>query len=180
VSMSHRVWWWWWWWLLWSGPHDMQAIAAYVSFMRRQPQFAGIDWKSSLAEPGLGRLPFPDLVVKRVREIVSLGKPVDPVAGGDHLTPSEFHAALDAAYSSGGGVEDGEGGREGGGVNGSGASSSVVLLDVRNTFEHAVGSLSVSTLYWRAVHAMPEARRPNAVSVSLSSLTCKRSGGPLP
>eukprot|EP01047_Picozoa_sp_COSAG01_P041284 COSAG01_NODE_3532_length_5963_cov_21.070771_11_plen_51_part_01 len=32
--------WWWWWWLLWSGLHDMQAIAAYVSFMQRQPQFA--------------------------------------------------------------------------------------------------------------------------------------------
>ena len=61
----------------------------------------------------------PDLAVKEVREIVSLGKAVDPTDCGVHLSPQEFHSELEA-----------------GGV---GRQEGVVLLDVRSTYEHAVG-----------------------------------------
>ena len=99
-----------------------RAIREYVCTMKMHPLFTGIDWKSSVADPALG-LPFPDLVVKQVKEIVSLGKNVDPQTGGKHIPPQQFHEALGAATS----------------INSDSGAGGIVLLDVRNTFEYAVG-----------------------------------------
>jgi len=130
------------------------AIDGYIAAMSALALFGGVDWKTSAAGTGVGvgsgvgvgvgvgelepqlepqpephqLLPFPDMVVKEVRQIVSLGgAAVDLSDGGQHLSPAEFHEALSAAGGGGGGGE-----RE------------VVLLDVRNTFEHAIGQFEGS------------------------------------
>lgn len=81
----------------------------------RQPVYSGIDWKqstSSVSEP------FPDLKISIVKEIVSTGGALNaediPKLGGKHLTPQEFHNVLSN-------------------------EKDVVLIDVRNTFEHEIG-----------------------------------------
>ena len=87
--------------------------------------FQGIDWKLSSttatangAGPPLVVEPFPDLKVSRVKEIISTGGTVSvrdvQERGGVHLSPREFHRCL----------------RE---------HPDAVLIDVRNTFEHAIG-----------------------------------------
>ena len=77
-----------------------------------------IDWKQSAAGNDISE-PFPDLKISIVKEIVSTGGVVHvddiPRLGGKHLTPSEFHKAL---------------------IN---PNDDVVLVDVRNTFEHEIG-----------------------------------------
>mmetsp|Transcript_29663 Transcript_29663/g.58747 ORF Transcript_29663/g.58747 Transcript_29663/m.58747 type:complete len:276 (+) Transcript_29663:202-1029(+) len=82
--------------------------------------FAGVDWKWSSA--GGTRHIFPDLKVEPAKEIVSTGGSVsvrDVVEhGGTHLDPRQFHAMLTSRPP---------------------ADRPPVLLDVRNTFEHAVG-----------------------------------------
>jgi predicted sulfurtransferase len=97
--------------------------------------FSNIDWKLSAAKTskqsnnGSGSLPsesertpflqpFPDLKVSIVKEIISTGceVSVDDINdfGGQHLSPSEFHDCLLQ-------------------------NPDAVLIDVRNTFEHAIG-----------------------------------------
>ena len=81
--------------------------------------FRNIDWKySSAIDEGLE--PFPDLSIRLVKEIVSTGGVVRvddiPEGTGKHLTPEQFHQAL---------AED--------------HGKEVVLIDVRNTFEHDIG-----------------------------------------
>ena len=83
--------------------------------------FVGIQWKRSVNSPGQ-LLPFPDLRVRRVNEIVSSGGTIpwnvaNPTNGGTHLGPEEFHTVLDQAIP----------------------DDNLVVLDVRNRWEHAVG-----------------------------------------
>jgi predicted sulfurtransferase len=82
------------------------------------PFLKGLDWKFS--DNKSRNEPFPDLKIAVVKEIVSTGNTVTvediPRYGGKHLTPSEFHEAL----------ED-QGDKE------------TVVIDVRNTFEYNVG-----------------------------------------
>lgn len=105
-----------------SGPAG--AVREFISAMSAHALFDGIDWKTSAHNPESG-LPFPDLLVKQVKEIVSLGaRDADPSKGGHHLTPQEFHAAISAS---------------------SGASD-LVLIDVRSTYEHAIGHFEGATL----------------------------------
>ena len=108
----------------------IDAVEAYVlegpegavgDMSRARPLFAGIQWKRSTCDPA-GPLPFPKIRVRRVKEIVSSGgtlpwEDADPTHGGTHLKPKEFHAALSAAVP----------------------GDNLVILDVRNRWEHEVG-----------------------------------------
>ena len=80
--------------------------------------FRGVHWKRSGCGAD-GEPPFPDLRVRLVKEIVSSGGTidVDVTAGGEHLSPGEWHAALARAE----------------------ADDNLVVLDVRNRWEHEVG-----------------------------------------
>ena len=83
--------------------------------------FANMQWKRSI-NPMHDALPFPDLRVRIVKEIVSSGgkislKDGNPNNGGKHLKPMEFHRVLQEATP----------------------NDNLVILDVRNRWEHAVG-----------------------------------------
>ena len=102
-----------------SGP--AAAVREYVERMSAHPLFSGVDWKTGPHQPAAGgALPFPDLLVKQVKRIVSLGAAdsIDPARGGTHLSPREFHEAVEGAAQ---GRDD------------------VVVVDVRSTYEHAIG-----------------------------------------
>lgn len=80
--------------------------------------FRDVDWKESSVEDGILE-PFPDLKISIVKEIVSTGGQVKvddiPDGTGKHLTPTEFHEAMGSS------------------------EKPVVVIDVRNTFEHDIG-----------------------------------------
>jgi predicted sulfurtransferase len=106
------------------------AACPLGEFMEQMGQHVpSIDWKLSDA-PGAahaGNLPAPffsELSVKRVNEIVATNRAAvavdasgDIAGGGKHLSPAEWHAALQQADA-----------------------ADTVLVDVRNTFEHAIGT----------------------------------------
>ena len=122
--------------------HDESVIKTYISRMKsfhllrdcglpegiesppdvtddpRNFLFRNVDWKQSFLEEGAIE-PFPDLKISIVKEIVSTGGLVKaddiPVATGQHLSPNEFHQAILTS------------------------DKPVVLIDVRNTFEHDIG-----------------------------------------
>eukprot|EP00980_Cylindrotheca_fusiformis_P018783 scaffold6265_cov193-Cylindrotheca_fusiformis.AAC.3 len=83
-----------------------------------QSLLKGIDWKFSDNKARIE--PFPDLKIAVVREIVSTGNTVSlddiPEYGGKHLTPREFHEALEDTND-----------------------KETVIVDVRNTFEYNIG-----------------------------------------
>lgn len=92
------------------------ALQDWIDRTDRLDGFENVDWK--LSEGNVA--PFGDtLTVKVVNEIVATGNNVEvgDIAqyGGQHLSPQDFHSALTKA--------DGD----------------TVLIDVRNTFEHAIG-----------------------------------------
>jgi UPF0176 protein len=80
--------------------------------------FQDVDWKESSVEDGILE-PFPDLKISIVKEIVSTGGQVKvddiPDGTGTHLSPKEFHQAMVSS------------------------DKPVVVIDVRNTFEHDIG-----------------------------------------
>lgn len=92
------------------------ALREYIERMEAhdpEGRFGGIDWKwATSAKP-----PFAALSVREVGEIVSTGgQPVDiETQGGEHLSPAAWHLELAS------GRDD------------------LVLIDVRNTYEHAIG-----------------------------------------
>ena len=94
--------------------------------------FQGIDWKLSNATTDQSKLlePFPDLKVSIVQEIISTGGTVSvqdvKEYTGQHLTPQEFHECL---------LQHQPGGGDSSSIN----KKNIVLIDVRNTFEHAIG-----------------------------------------
>jgi predicted sulfurtransferase len=109
------------------------GLSSYSKLEERM--FSNVDWKLSTATTskhsnnGSGSTPsepehtpflqpFPDLKVSIVKEIISTGGEVlvDDIFdfGGQHLSPSEFHECLLQ-------------------------NPDAVLIDVRNTFEHAIG-----------------------------------------
>ncbi|MGK3736464.1 MAG: putative sulfurtransferase [Bacillariaceae sp.] len=102
--------------------------------------FQDVDWKLSYDDSSSGQL-FPDLKISIVKEIVSTSGLVNvndiPLETGKHLTPEEFHEILELSSLS---------------LSLSSSPSSsiqsqsqqqqakeVVLIDVRNTFEHDIG-----------------------------------------
>ena len=111
--------------------------------------FRGIDWKEScLHAPGTATScskptePFPNLKVSVVKELVSSGGAISvedlEAYGGTHLTPEEFHAKLSLS-----GRGDDDDGMSSKGLPSAQSATTkkkdVVLIDVRNTFEHAIG-----------------------------------------
>ncbi len=95
-------------------------------------KFSGVDGNQNGDLPNCYREPFPDLKISIVKEIVSSGGAIQvheiPKYGGKHLTPKEFHQALKEGWGDG----DGENvQRE--------SKKEVVVIDVRNTFEHNIG-----------------------------------------
>ena len=109
--------------------------------------FRGIDWKESFfrapgttptcpSRPTAITEPFPNLKISLVKELVSSGGAISvedlKAYGGAHLTPEEFHAKLSGCHDE----------RSDGLSNPSTTApkkKDVVLIDVRNTFEHAIG-----------------------------------------
>lgn len=120
--------------------------------------FAGIDWKVSTGSEG-GRDPFPDLKIQTVKEIVNTGGTIDvndiPKDSGKEISPEEFHQILMEARQNDGVVVESNGKGHDAGADGATSAANrgcsdlpsdeppkkkeVVLIDVRNTFEHAVG-----------------------------------------
>jgi len=102
-----------------SSSPSSNGLQDWIDHMSSLPGFQDVDWKLSDGDIA----PFGDtLTVKVVNEIVATGNAnangaCDEIAnyGGRHLSPQEFHSAL------------------------TNADSSTVLIDVRNTFEHAIG-----------------------------------------
>lgn len=92
--------------------------------------FSGIDWKISTSHTPLE--PFPDLKVSVVKEIISTGGIITVADierdGGIHLSPEEFHSTI----------------RD--------HPDDVVLVDVRNTFEHAIGHFVHPTTHRPAIN----------------------------
>ena len=93
--------------------------------------FTGIDWKISTTDDlknNNHRGPFPDLKIQIVKEIVNTGGTIHlndiPNHGGKEISPKEFHQILIDAE--GDKQEDTK-------------KKEVVLIDVRNTFEHSIG-----------------------------------------
>jgi len=114
-----------------TSANDADGATSFSDSERRL--FQGVDWKiSSTAavsnddtqstSPILE--PFPDLKVSVVPEIISTGGAVSvqdvQQYGGTHLSPQEFHQCL---------LQDQD----------QQSDNKVVLIDVRNTFEHAIG-----------------------------------------
>jgi predicted sulfurtransferase len=98
--------------------------------------FSNIDWKMSDVDDDLvqqNRHPFPDLKISIVKEIVSTGNVIQvediPKYGGRHLSPEEFHNVLEKYQDTHG--NDGD-------------KKELVVIDVRNTFEHAIGHFQYS------------------------------------
>ena len=99
--------------------------------------FRNIDWKRSVVEEELAsqiKTPFPDLKISIQNEIVSTGNVIIVSElskwGGMHLGPEEFHKVLLSYASKDDDESDGQNKKE------------LVLIDVRNTFEYAIGRFS--------------------------------------
>ena len=122
--------------------------------------FHGIDWKYSTVEKDVARTyqePFPDLKISIVKEIVSTGGAIQVSElsqyGGTHLSPQEFHETLKEAWGSWEEEEEEEehdtklDDTKDLELNGCSKTNNkrkrrrkeVVVIDVRNTFEHAIG-----------------------------------------
>ena len=108
--------------------------------------FSDIDWKKSTCQEG-GE-PFPDLKIQIVKEIVSTGGSVDvadiPKDTGKEISATEFHELLSKAQK-----HDSLG-------------KDIVLIDVRNTFECAVGRF-IHPSYDTAQAETVESRADSAV-----------------
>lgn len=103
----------------------------------------GIDWKRSTSEVD----PFPDLVIKRVNQIVAAGNlSYDLENTGIHLTPEDFHAMV---------TQD---------------RDDVILLDVRNRFENSIGHF-VDAHGKPALHPNMRNYRPPPPDVRILTLT---------
>ncbi|KAL7480014.1 hypothetical protein ACHAW6_007669 [Cyclotella cf. meneghiniana] len=125
--------------------------------------FANIDWKTSTVDndhmPHEYQEPFPDLKVQIVNEIVNTGGSIHvsdiPHHTGKEISPEEFHSILTHAQADGGWVADSDplGDKrvaanddsqlrgpefQKRGIDKS-KKKEVILIDVRNTFEHAIG-----------------------------------------
>ena len=110
-------------------------MAAFTKAVGSRAGFDAIDWKTEVTHASSASTLFgTDLVIKEVSEIVSSGgkMPFKLLAeghGGTHYTPEEFHAILKADCAAGGG----------GAKDGATAAKPLVVLDIRNSKEFAVG-----------------------------------------
>lgn len=112
--------------------HEMETYQVAPSIAL----FTDVDWKLSSIDHHISQSqPFPDLKLSLVKEIVSTGGviTVDEIEkfGGKHLSPEEFHQCLLDAWSDDTPAELDDRGTK---------RKEVVVIDVRNTFEHAIGN----------------------------------------
>lgn len=133
-------------------PAEMQTfIDAMENYeIKGRHIFTHIDWKMSAVDDDLlqrNRHPFPDLKISIAKEIVSTGNVIPvhdiPKYGGKHLSPEEFHGILQKHQN----LEGNDDGKE------------LVVIDVRNTFEHAIG-------HFRYGHDKRSAMNPKMVTFS--------------
>jgi UPF0176 protein len=116
--------------------HEMETYQITPS----KTLFTNMDWKlSSIDSTDSQSQPFPDLKLSLVKEIVSTGGviTVDEISkfGGKHLSPEEFHQCLLDAWTDEVPLE---------GDGRSAKRKEVVVIDVRNTFEHAIGHFQMA------------------------------------
>lgn len=132
------------------------CIQAFIDFFEgSHPAFKGIDWKRS--HGAAQRLPFPDLSVKQLREIINTGAAkgkldqfiqFDPstfgglahTSTGTHLTPSEFHIMLQARATDT--TQSAQQPQASSSSSGGGTSSPYdgpLIIDVRNQYEYEAG-----------------------------------------
>ena len=102
--------------------------------------FSGIDWKKSQVPTSLAKsihTPFPDLKISIQNEIVRTGNIVNvndfKTWGGSHLSPEQFHDIL-TSYQTSNTSETTQNHKK----------KDLVLIDVRNTFEHAIGHFTTT------------------------------------
>jgi predicted sulfurtransferase len=93
--------------------------------------FEHVDWKTSRSKVE----PFPDLKISRVKELVSTGGSISvesltPEHQGKHLSPQEFHEILSQQQQQQQQQQS---------SSPSSQNKDIVLVDVRNTFEHEIG-----------------------------------------
>ena len=107
------------------------CIDAFIEWMAEDIRFRLIDWKSSIEIDQVASLPFLNLSIRQVSELVSCGGKVRPYLAsqssfepstygglsntGTHLSPAEFHHAIENLTTDG------------------------LLLDIRNQFEYDIG-----------------------------------------
>lgn len=129
------------------------CIQAFIDFFEgSHPAFKGIDWKRSHGTTQ--RLPFPDLSVKQLREIINTGTAkckldqfieFDPAtfgglahtSTGTHLTPSQFHHMLQA--STPGCSEPVQQPHASCSSTSSSQEGAPLIIDVRNQYEYEAG-----------------------------------------
>jgi UPF0176 protein len=98
---------------------NVSRLDQYIEEMKADERFKDVDWKMSLSAVE----PFPDIVVKDCKEIISTGMYAIPAPDpatfppGKHLQPLEFHDELLKAQD----------------------NPDYVVLDVRNHQEHMIG-----------------------------------------
>lgn len=118
-----------------SGSEE-SSLRKYIKALEEKDEalYLEIDWKwSSVGDSSDTETdavePFPDLKISIVKEVVSSGNSVNASEiskfGGKHLSPQEFHEVL-----TGSGAFQTEGQKK---------QKEVVMIDVRNTFEYAIG-----------------------------------------
>lgn len=137
----------------------MDSYTCRVQGLQQEVQiFHRIDWKFSDVQDDLvnrNQRPFPDLKISIVKEIVSTGNAVQlddiPEYGGTHLSPQEFHQLLVENENSA--IKSGESDN----VDHDSSRKELVLIDIRNTFEHAIGHFK---------HNEKPAMNPNMVTFS--------------
>jgi UPF0176 protein len=107
------------------------SVDSFIQEMKADDRFSKVDWKSTTVASGATKLPFLNLSIREVTEIVSSGRQRDFISSqtqfdgdtfggitgtGTHLTPEAFHHNLHSS-------KDNE----------------RILLDVRNQFEYDIG-----------------------------------------
>lgn len=102
-----------------------------IPSIQKGRMFTNIDWKISTVNHNcVGEFhdPFPDLKIQVVKEIVNTGGTIDakdiPTHTGKEISADEFHKILEQANGNSGFDEE---------------KKEVVIIDVRNTFEHSIG-----------------------------------------
>ena len=85
-------------------------LKQYTDYMDNHPVFNNIVFKRSPA----GKMPFPKMIVKYRKEIVTLGKKVDLKKTGKYLKPQELHELFEK-------------------------NEDMVVVDMRNNYEYEVG-----------------------------------------
>lgn len=89
---------------------------AYMEWLTQNPLFKGISFKIQPTKENI----FPRMTVKYRKQLVALDRSVDPLQGGEHVSPDKWREMLE--------------------------SGDYLLLDVRNDYEWEIGHFEGATL----------------------------------